>query len=228
MTSRDATTELTAYKVNHIPPILATAPIAAPEPPCPAGKTCTTYYLHNSPTPPVGETEAQPDLPMDTTSRVAFQRFNYDDDRDDRDGLAVRKGGTVNTGDLKKYQNWRSTPAFATDFHIQGDLELHLWGASNKFKENREGEVEVFVRDWDGSSYTDIASASLFEPDWQAGFTDFIVVVLRMPGVDHVVPAGHQLDLRLVVGDDTETPNMWFMYDYIEFDSKLFVQSVTP
>ena len=162
---------------------------------------------------------------MDTTSQIAFDRNNYDADRDADEGLTIAKGGTgAGETNFTKYQNWRNTTAFSENFHIQGDVEVQLWAASKTFQLNRRGEVNVFLRDWDGtSSYTEIANATLFEEDWQAGFADFVFAEITVATVDYTIPAGHYLEVKVLVGSATQTPSMWFMYDYVDFESKVFV-----
>ncbi len=44
------------------------------------------YYLHNNPTPPVGNTVSQVDLPMDTSAPTATTLYNYDTNRDSDPG----------------------------------------------------------------------------------------------------------------------------------------------
>ncbi len=92
----DGFTELSGYKVNHFPPILADSPLAAPDPDCPAGRECTTYYLHNNPTPPTTATTAQPNLSMTTASSPSFVLYDYDSDIDTNEGRSIDKNGTVN------------------------------------------------------------------------------------------------------------------------------------
>ena len=102
-------------------------------------------------------------------------------------------------------------------------MTLQLWSASDGFQQQRRGEVEVFLRDWDGSSYTEIANAVVFKQDWQEGFADFTVETFTFAAVDYTVVSGNALELKLVVGSQTQTPDMWFMWDFIDFDSKLIV-----
>ena len=218
----DGSTELSGYKVNHFPPILADFPLAAPDPDCPVGRECVSYFLHNNPTPPKNDTTAQADLTMTTVSSPSFLRYDYDYDIDTNEGRSIAKNGTVNEASIGKFQNWR-TPAFPSDFHINGDVTLQLWSASDGFQQGRRGEVDVFLRDWDGLSYTEIATAGLFKQDWQEGFEDFTVKVITFAAVDYVVLSGHTLELKLVVGPQSQTPDMWFMWDFIDFDSKLIV-----
>lgn len=47
------------------------------------------YYLHNNPTPPVGNTTAQADLLMNTTAPTSGTLYNYDTDRDSELGIRL-------------------------------------------------------------------------------------------------------------------------------------------
>ena len=218
--------DLSSYKLNGFPPILADFPVGAPDPPCAVGRVCTTFYLHNNPTPPVADTLQQVNLSMSTTSQVSFVRFNYDLDADNPPASAgrdIQKGGDVNESDPDQYLNWRTAP-LASDLHIDGDVTLHLWASSDEFALNRRGEITVFLRDFDGvSSYTELGSASIFRSDWQAGFDDFIIEVFTFTAIDHVVLAGHEIEIKVTTGAQSQTPRMMYMYDFIDFDSKLFV-----
>lgn len=221
---------LSGYKYNDFPPVLAEFPLDEPAPVCPVGKVCTAYYLHNIPSPPISDTLQQVNLPMSTSTQAAFVRFNYDTDADNPPASAgrdIQKGGDVDETNPDQYLNWR-TPPLAADTHLDGDVELHLWTASDEFAINRRGEIEVFLRDFDGvSNYTELGSVSIFRADWQAGFQDFIIDVYTFLAIDHVVLAGHQIELKIITGAQTQTPRMMYMYDYIDFDSKLFI-TVSP
>lgn len=215
-------TELSTYKVNHFPPILADSPLAAPDPECPVGRECVSYYLHNNPTPPTTATTSQANLPMTTVSSPAFVRYDYDSDIDTAEGRSIDKNGTINEASIAQYQNWR-TSSFPGDVHINGDVTLQLWAASDSFQQNRRGEVTAFLRDYNGLSYTEIASATVFKVDWQEGLEDFTVETLTFSTVDYTVVGGNSLELKIVVGSQTQTPDMWFMWDFVDFDSKLIV-----
>ena len=53
-----------------------------------------------------------------------------------------------------------------------------------------------------------------------------MVVSLPFASVDYTVAGGNALEFKVVVGSSTQTPAMWFMYDFVDFDSKLFVPKV--
>ena len=107
----------------------------------------TLLYLHNYPTPPVGDTDAQADLPLSYTIPTATVLYNYDADNDAFPGRTVKKDSAdVTQTDLTKYQNWRilfSTVIFDTlEFdtsngrepaiiHVSGDIYAIAYRGNN-------------------------------------------------------------------------------------------------
>lgn len=221
--------QLSGYKVNHQAPIYADVPVPEPPPAAPPGTEQVTYYLHNYPTPPVGNTNAQANLPLDTTAPAAYVLYNYDQDRDAKAGLLIAKSDAgAGEADLKKYQNWRMGAALTGNFHITGTVEVRTWSAMKDFALSKAGGVSVFLRDWNGTAYTEIASGTLFQSDWQAGWNTFVEDIIQIPSVDYTLLAGHYLEVKIVVGLNSNV-NMWFAYDTDDFPSRVFVpKEVTP
>ncbi len=93
-------------------------------------------YLHNYPTPPVGDTDAQADLPLSYAIPTATVLYDYDANLAPGAGRLIQQSvGDVNETDLDYYQNWRimfSTVIFDTlDFDISNGLEpdiIHVGG----------------------------------------------------------------------------------------------------
>ena len=96
-----------------------------------ASPTCaaTTFYLHNIPTPPTGDTNSQVVLQIDTSSPTAVTLYNYDINRDSLAGLFIAQGG-VGAGetDPGKHQVWRSG-ILSEDRCVVGDVTVDIWGA---------------------------------------------------------------------------------------------------
>ena len=219
-------TTLSAYKVNHAPPVLAAAPVGAADPVADPGTEFVVYYLHDNPTPPMGDTLSQVDLPMDTTAPFTFVLNNYDTDRDASEGRVIAQGG-VGAGetDLAKYQNWQ-TGALASGFRILGTVHVRLESAIKDFQFDKAGEVKVFLRELDGSTYTEIGNATLLDSDWHKGFSTFVEQTIEIPSVDYTTTTGRELELKVSVGDNA-SDTMWFAYDTDDFQARIFVPKET-
>ena len=117
-----------------------------------------TYYLHNNPTPPTGDTDAQADLSMDEDNPTAGTFYNYDQNWDSNPGRKIEESDGGPDGlQLKEYQNWRTSP-YADDIHFQGTVVINLYIAPDGFNFDNEGEFTVYLRDYDPASdtYTEI------------------------------------------------------------------------
>jgi len=139
----------------------------------------TTYYLHNNPTPPTGDTDAQKDLPMDEVQPSALTLYNYDYDLelelepfDPRPGRRIEEslGGPEGLDSLKEYQNWRTTTPYDSPTHLVGTVLINLWVDPDGFKYDNDGEFKVFLRDYDPEfqTYEEIDSAIFLieEGEW--------------------------------------------------------------
>ncbi len=120
-----------------------------------------TYYLHNNPSPPTDDTDAQANLPMDETQPTAAQLYNYDQNYDSSVGRRIEESGGGPDGlELKEYQNWWTAP-YASDTHFQGTAIVNLFVAPDGFNYDNEGEFTVYLRDYDpvAETYTEITNA---------------------------------------------------------------------
>ncbi len=182
--------------------------------------------MHNNPTPPTGDTNSQADLPLDKTVPTATTLYNYDQDKDSEVGLNVNKGGSgASESDLTKYENWQ-TGALSEDLIIDGVTNLQFWSAMKDFQSGNRGIVQVFLRDYNGSSYTEITNATLDVSDWQGGSSTWVQKTLAFSFVDYyIVPAGNQLEIKIIVDPDAAN-NMWFAYDTTAYDSQLELASL--
>jgi len=116
------------------------------------------YYLHNNPSPPVGDTASQTLLPFNTTLSTATTLYNYDTDRDADAGLLIAAGGSGPTEtNTTLQQSWR-TAAFAADQVIDGNVTVVLASASQNFGQGVAGSITVYLRHYDGATYTEIAN----------------------------------------------------------------------
>jgi len=119
-----------------------------------------TYYLHNNPTPPVGDTDAQENLSMDENNPTAEPFYNYDQNYDSNPGRRVEESDGGPDGlELKEYQNWLTDP-YSEDIHFQGTAVLNLYIAPDGFNFDNAGAFRVYLRDYDPwyETYTEITS----------------------------------------------------------------------
>jgi len=126
-----------------------------------------TYYLHNNPTPPVGDTNAQANLSMNDVQPTADTLYNYDknyDWRNPRPGRRVEESSGGPDGlELKEYQNWRSAP-YSSETHLKGTVVINLFIAPDGFNFDNDGSFRVYLRDYNPATgtYTEIGSADYF------------------------------------------------------------------
>ena len=116
------------------------------------------YYLHNDPTPPVGDTASHAVLSLDGNAPTATQD-TYDTDRSNDPELEIRKTAKgIEETAPRKHQVWRTAP-LAEGFVIEEDTYFSFFAATANFNQGLGGEVTVFVRDRhpDGT-YTEISS----------------------------------------------------------------------
>lgn len=176
------------------------------------------FYLHNNPTPPTGNTDSQALLPLDTNSPTASTLYNYDQDRDGSAGLLVQKGASgAGETDLTKYQAWRSS-GLSGGQGLTDTVTVELWTAMNDFGQNEAGEVTVFLRDYNGSTYTEIGSGTLYQANWQAGSSTWVKKTILVSGLSYTIPAGNSLEVRVIVGSSAGDA-MWFAYDTTAYAS---------
>ena len=189
-------------------------------------------YLHNNPTPPVGDTNRQPDsLTLDKTEPTASTTspfYNYDQDFDGNPGRTINKGGSgPYESDPGQYQVWRSGPLGAA-LTLSGTMAVDLWGSSQNFSQGHLGIATVYFRDYDGATHTEIGQGTIFTTDWQSGVVgDFVRKVILIPGFDYTIPAGNELEVKLIV-DNTTGSELWFAYDSITRKSLVNLSYVEP
>lgn len=140
----------------------------------PTASETITYYLHNNPTPPTTDTDRQANLPMDESQPSATTLNNYDYNQG-YDLSPGRKIEEYRTGELKEYQNWRTTTPYVSNTHLKGTVIVSLWGAPDGFNYDNEGGFRVFLRDYDPvlQTYSEIASTDYYVAggQWVEGWT---------------------------------------------------------
>jgi signal peptidase I len=175
-----------------------------------AGTWAQTLYLHNTPTPPVGDTVSHAALPLSAAAPTAATLYNYDTDRDSAPGLTILKGGTFGGGDPTKTQLWEIV--VDSDFALSGPGSLTVWAAPEDFHTQRRGHIQAQISDCDaaGAGCSTIASASLEVRPWSPTGT-WTERTLDFGTLSYTVPAGRMLRLEVVVANNSA--DMWFAYD---------------
>ncbi|MCH7999692.1 MAG: hypothetical protein IIA91_09460, partial [Chloroflexi bacterium] len=89
----------------------------------------------------------------------------------------------------------------------------NIWSAVKDFNTSLPGELKIFLRDYDGSSYVEIANGTITASPWDAGATGtWVNRLLEIPSLDYALEAGHQLELKIIVGSGSGD-DMWLAYD---------------
>ena len=178
-------------------------------------------YLHNNPSPPTADTTASQGLPLDTIGPTATTLYNYDTDRDGDVGRLLQKGGVgAGESDSTKYVSWQSG-VLPDGKCFLGDVTVDLWSAMKDFNDV-SGDLTVYLRDYNGSAYTEIGNATLSDATWQDGSTSWVEKTLTVAGLDYAIVAGNELEVKLILdvgaGDD-----MWLAYDTTTYASTITV-----
>ncbi len=181
-----------------------------------------TWYLHNRPTPPVGNTTAQGNLAMDENPAIAGTLYNYDTNADSSPGRRLQKTGT-GPGDttLARYANWRS-PVLTTARVINGNVTVLLWSAVASFQLNRAGSIVAYLRDYNPATttYAEIANVTRTNGNWQGGQSTWIPAAFSIAVSNYTVPAGHSVELKVEATASAFT-NMWIAYDTTSYASTI-------
>ena len=177
-----------------------------------------SLYLHNSPTPPVGDTSRQAVLLIESTMPTSETLYQYGTPNNNAGLLLKGTDLGLSESNPSKYQVWR-TGALAGPLFIEGDVLVDLWAAIRQFQPNQSGAVTVYLRDYDGTAYTEIANGSVFFEDWQEGSSTFLKRTIMIPDVEYTVPAGHELEARFVADTIKASKDMWFAYDTVSYPS---------
>jgi hypothetical protein len=175
-------------------------------------------FLHNDPSPPVGDTTSQLRLPLDSTAPTGTILRNYDSERDAAPGLVVYKGNDgLAEANPTKFQRWRHVTASA--FTIDGDVTLHLWTAMQDFDPAKRGAIIIGLLDCDsgGASCSLIASTTFTETPWPSSWEERSI---DLGTLSYVVSAGRALVIH-VGTDSLSDDDLWFAYDTNSFDSRL-------
>ena len=177
-----------------------------------------SLYLHNNPTPPVGDTARQATLPMDETAPTATTLYQYATPNNNNGLLLAGSDQDLSESDTSKYQIGR-TGALADPLVIAGDVFIDLWAGIRQFQANQPGATTMYLRDYDGVDYTEIGNGSMFVLDWQGGSSTFVGQTIMIPNINYTIPAGHELEARLMTNTIKASKDMWYAYDTTQYPS---------
>ncbi|NQW16895.1 MAG: hypothetical protein HQ478_05350 [Chloroflexi bacterium] len=186
-----------------------------------SGSNPCAFYLHNSTTVPTGTTTASVDLPATRFYPSQTTLYNYDSDIDAQAGIVIATGGSgASEATTTRYQNWQ-TAAMSADLEFQGTVSLNLWAALENFSTSSTGSLVAYLRDYNGSTYTEISSSTLVAGPWDADATGtFVDTTLSFNNLDYTLVQGNQLEIKVIVGASSTAP-MWLAYDTVTHPSKV-------
>lgn len=182
--------------------------------------SATTRYLHNNPTPPVGNTTAQFNLALDGTIPTAGTLFNYDTNCDSVAGRVIQRNtGAVTEATTCRYATWR-TAAFAAAAVLSGTASLEISARKAGSTGGTNPTLRAWLRDFDPGTgtYVELGNASL------AITTDstspFALYTFSIP-VSATVATGHRIELKLVALGGGRNVNI--AYDTAAYPSTLTI-----
>jgi hypothetical protein len=162
-------------------------------------------------------------VPLATMSAVvptATTLANHDPGRDDNPGLFLVKGGAgMAETDPALYQQWVAAAGSVT---VNGSAAFVFWAAMKDYGTPKRGVVEAYLLDCDptGADCAVIAQGSRDILDWSGGWGFWSHHSVDFGLVNHTVPDGRSLAVRVVVGNASDDDIM-FAYDAAGFPSYL-------
>lgn len=180
--------------------------------------TTTTWYLHNIPTPPTGNTAAQFNLAVNATAPTATTLFNYDTGCEGRAGRSInRNNGLVTETGACRYATWRS-PAFAAARTLNGTATLTVW-ARKTSSGGRAPTLRAFLRVLNPATSTWIelgAADATVTPNANQPWATYD---LGWGLASVSIPAGRQIEIKLVATGGNR--NVEIAYDTTAYPSSL-------
>jgi hypothetical protein len=180
--------------------------------------TATTWYLHNNPTPPTGDTAAQFNLALNATAPAATTLYNHDTNCEVRAGRLInRNTGLVTEATTCRYANWRSA-ALAAARTLNGTATLTVY-ARKASAGGTAPTLRAFLRvlNPSTSTYTELGTANATittEPT-----LPFASYALSWTLASVSVPAGRQIEVTIVALGGTREPEI--AYDTAAYSSAL-------
>ena len=175
-----------------------------------------TYYLHDDPTPPVGNTTARLLLTADQVVPTAQTLYNYSSDLDSEPGRHLDEAGyDKNRTDPAEAVAWRLPPATGPQ-RLVGAITVDYWVAQDGFTNTDETKIKWFLRDFNpgDATYAEIEEIE-FKQDPLGPPGDWVHVTTVFQDVDYVLASGHVIELKAEAGG----VNANLAYDTDEYPS---------
>jgi hypothetical protein len=175
------------------------------------------YYLHNNPSPPLGDTNAQPVLPCDGLLPLAPLLFNYDADNNTDAGRTIQRGGSgAGETDTGRHQSWRTAP-LGSNLDLGSTIDVQFWVAIKDMQVDKVGVIRIYIQDVFGLSTSLInEGVTVLAPTT----ADWYFRGVSINTGSYVIPAGHQLEVKVTV-DNISDDDVWFAYDTLSYPSRI-------
>jgi hypothetical protein len=176
------------------------------------------WYLHNTPTPPTGNTLAQQGLALDASAPTAATLFNYDTNCDSRAGRQIRRNtGLVGESGACRFATWLSAP-LADPRTLDGTVTLAVW-ARKGTTGGTNPTLRAFLRVFDPatSTYTELGAANGTVTANPTNAWPELNLEWSLANV--TVPAGRRIEIKIVATGGNR--NVEIAYDANDVDSSL-------
>jgi len=160
---------------------------------------------------------------MDSQPPSLSSLKNYDTDRDSLSGIVIKKGGAgAGETDPDSYQAWR-TPVLSEAYTLPNTMTATLWTAMKNFNPNKQGSMTLYLRDFNGGSYTTIAAIEVPKADWPGSSANWIEISANLTTASYTLAPGHLLEFKIIVNSQSDD-SLWFAYDTTNYPSLLDLQ----
>jgi subtilisin family serine protease len=185
--------------------------------------TTRTFYLHNNPTPPNGDTNAQANLPLTGAAPTATVLHNYAADLDGNTGVTGRfldkSSAGLDERDLQKHQTWLTDPV-DSDLVADGDAHLSIWA---KMKApNKNIQLRAFLSECDATTMTCTHFATgEMGVVVGASNTEHQELTLLFDDLATTIDEGNRLLLKVVMVDIADADQAYLAYDTVDHPARL-------
>lgn len=180
--------------------------------------TPTTWYLHNNPTPPTGNTTAQFNLALSPTVPTAATLLNYDTNCDGRAGRSIVRGsGLVTEATVCRFATWLS-PVLTEARTLNGRATLEVW-ARKTAAGGANPTLRAFLRVFDPATSTYLELGAANETVAANATQPWVDLDLSWTLASVTIPAGRRIEVRLVATGGNR--NVEIAYDTLNSPSSL-------